>query len=87
MRHCERSAVVHASASGEVDCFVAIAPRNDAAAVRANPHPEVPRSGVTKDEARLPTQTAGLKMGCVLLYPPNDLDELLTLKDVDEIRC
>src|SRR4029077_11602881 len=28
-RHCERSEAIHSAASGEMDCFVAIAPRND----------------------------------------------------------
>ncbi len=28
-RHCERSEAIHASTSGDVDCFVAVAPRND----------------------------------------------------------
>jgi hypothetical protein len=28
-RHCERSEAIHRAASGEMDCFVACAPRND----------------------------------------------------------
>jgi hypothetical protein len=29
IRHCERSEAIHGAASGEMDCFVASAPRND----------------------------------------------------------
>ena len=28
-RHCERSEAIHSSACGAMDCFVAVAPRND----------------------------------------------------------
>ena len=28
-RHCERSEAIHVSARGEMDCVVAVAPRND----------------------------------------------------------
>jgi len=32
-RHCERSEAIHLEANRSVDCFVAIAPRNDGALI------------------------------------------------------
>src|SRR6185312_15618452 len=39
-RHCERSEAIHFAACGDMDCFVAIAPRNDgdSAGVPDTPH-------------------------------------------------